>query len=115
MRVAAQGNGRLAASLSERELSRSLRLAAKRWSTLDQAFEEVFKLTDFGVHGEGGVSDVVDGHGEQPIVAEALQLGDDAAVFDLALADADLELARPASGIAQMDVAHIRIKIVVGT
>ena len=38
----------------------------------------------------------MDGHAQKAVVAEALELGNDAAIFHFALADADLELARPA-------------------
>src|SRR5260370_33263455 len=81
---------------------------------LHEAFQQIFQLANLGVHGEGGVREIVDGHGQEAIVTEAKKLGDNAAVFDFTLADADLELPRAAAGVAQVNVANVREQIVVG-
>ena len=43
------------------------------------------------------------------VVAVALELGDDPAVLDLALADADLELAGALAGVAEVDVLDVGV------
>ena len=56
---------------------------------------------------KGFSSAVDDGDGERPVVAVALEHVDDAGVVDLALADADLELARGLAGVAEVDVLDV--------
>ena len=54
----------------------------------------------------------MDGDGQRPVVAVALELGDDLAVLDLALADADLELVGALAGVAEVDVLDERVQLV---
>src|SRR5687768_2447724 len=65
----------------------------------DQALEQILQLPHLGLHGVRRLRHVVQGDRQQAVVVEALELRDNAAVLDLALADADLELARAAAGV----------------
>ena len=49
----------------------------------------------------------MDGDRQGAVVAVALEQGDDPAVLDLALADADLELAGALAGVAEVDVLDV--------
>ena len=66
---------------------------------LHQAFQQKLQLAHFGFHGEGSIGQVLDGYAQQSIVILSLELVDDAAIFNLALADANLEFARRPAGI----------------
>ncbi len=60
---------------------------------LDQGLEQELELADLDLAVERVVGPVDDGDGQRTVVTVALEQVDDAGVFDLTLADADLELA----------------------
>ena len=59
----------------------------------DQRFQQQLELADLDLAVEGVLGAVDDGDGQRALVAVSLEQGDDPGVFDLTLADADLELA----------------------
>ena len=76
--------------------------------TSQQAFQQEFELADLDLDVEGVVEAVEDGDGQGAVVAVAFEEVDDPAVLDLALADADLELAGAFARVAEMDVLDVR-------
>ena len=75
----------------------------------DQAFEQELELSDLDFDVEAGADAVEDGDGQAAVVAVAFEEVDDAAVLDLALADADLELVGALAGVAEVDVLDVGI------
>src|SRR4051794_22241791 len=69
-----------------------------------QALEQQLELADLDLAFERVVGQVEDGDGQRAVVAVALEEVDGPAVLDLALADADLELAGGLAGVAEVDV-----------
>src|SRR5260370_9389122 len=67
----------------------------------------MLQLPRFRFHGERRVGDVAHVYDQGAIVVLAFELGDEPAVFNLPLADAYLELIRPAAGVAQVDVTDV--------
>src|SRR5262245_24014213 len=56
---------------------------------LDQGLQQELELADLNLAIEGIIGAIDDRDGQRAVVAVALEQGDDAGVFDLALADAD--------------------------
>ena len=92
---------------------RSLTRRNRAWiRPSDQAFQQELELADLDLDVEGVVEGVEDRDGQGPVVAVAFELVDDPAVLDLALADADLELARLLAGVAEVDVLDVGVDLV---
>ncbi len=87
--------------------SSSASSASLQLARLNQCLQQQLELADLDFAVEGVFDPVDDRYGERAIVAVPLKLSDDPGVIDLSLADADLELARPQSGIAEVDVVDI--------
>ena len=79
-------------------------------SRSEQRLEQELELADLDLAFKGVVGAIDDGNRQGAIVAIALKLGDDASVFDLTLADTDLELSGILAGVAEVDVLHVGIE-----
>src|SRR5262249_53298887 len=97
------------AGLASRRSRGSSRKGKSRADASEQALEQELELADLDLGVERVVQPVEDGDGQGAVVAVALELVDDPAVLDLALADADLELAGPLAGVAEVDVLDVRV------
>src|SRR5262249_35686376 len=76
---------------------------------LKQGLEQQFEFADFYLAFEWVVGPINDGDRQGSIIAMALKLRDNASIFDLTLADSDLELPGIPAGVAEVYVLHIRI------
>src|SRR5437763_1890414 len=86
---------------------------SRRARESNQALQQQLELPHLTLDVEGAVQAVEDRDGQSAVVAIALEQADDAAVFDLALADADLELAGAYARIAQVDALHVGVNGVI--
>src|SRR5262245_41843439 len=75
---------------------------------LDQGLQQQLELADLDLAIERIVGPVDDGDGQRAIIPVPLEQVDDPGVFDLALADADLELAGRLAGVAEVDILDVR-------
>ena len=84
------------------------RIGARRRSIRASVSSRSLSLRTSTSTSNGLSMEVEDGDREGAVVAVALELGDDPAVLDLTLADADLELAGSLAGVAELDVLDVR-------
>src|SRR3954469_7286434 len=74
-----------------------------------EGFQQELELAKLDLAIERVLRTIDDGDGQRARVAITLKLGDDSGVFNLTLADADLEFAMVLAGITKVDVLHVGI------
>src|SRR5262245_39267169 len=79
---------------------------------LDETFQQILQFPHFGLSWIVDRRLVVNVHAQRSVVVAAAQCIDDASVFDLPLANPNLELVGVGSAVAQSDMPHIGIEFV---